>query len=90
MADIDEMLLRDTGKSRELYCASFLKLMSLIDLALTLTACHLHFTTVSHWDPKPIGIASIAQVHLATDRETGQRVAVKLQHPNLEEWHAVE
>lgn len=47
-------------------------------------------STVSDWDPKPIGIASIAQVHLATDRETGQRVAVKLQHPNLEEWHAVE
>ena len=44
----------------------------------------------SDWDPKPIGIASIAQVHLATDRETGQRVAVKLQHPNLEEWSGIE
>ena len=44
----------------------------------------------SDWDPVPIGIASIAQVHLATDRETGQRVAVKLQHPGLEEWSGIE
>lgn len=58
------MLLKDTGKSRELY--------------------------FSDWDPVPIGTASIAQVHLATDRQTGQRVAVKLQHPNLEEWFSVE
>jgi hypothetical protein len=64
MQDIDAMLLKDTGKSRELY--------------------------FSDWDPNPIGTASIAQVHLATDRQTGQRVAVKLQHPDLEEWFSVE
>ena len=35
---------------------------------------------------EPIGAASLAQVHLATMKDTGQRVAVKVQHPTLEEW----
>ena len=35
---------------------------------------------------EPIGAASLAQVHLATLKDTGQRVAVKVQHPELEEW----
>ena len=35
---------------------------------------------------KPIGSASLAQVHLATMKGTGQKVAVKVQHPALEEW----
>ncbi|KAF8525042.1 ABC1 family-domain-containing protein [Hysterangium stoloniferum] len=35
------------------------------------------------FQPDPIGVASLAQVHLARDRESGQRVAVKLQHPYL-------
>ncbi|CDZ97250.1 Predicted unusual protein kinase [Phaffia rhodozyma] len=44
----------------------------------------------SDWQPIPIGTASIAQVHLATDRESGKRVAVKLQHPGLEEFLTVD
>ena len=34
----------------------------------------------------PIGAASLAQVHLATLKDTGEKVAVKVQHPALEEW----
>lgn len=35
---------------------------------------------------EPIGAASLAQVHTARSRSTGQKVAVKVQHPALEEW----
>ena len=34
----------------------------------------------------PIGAASLAQVHLAIMRDSGEKVAVKIQHPALEEW----
>lgn len=35
---------------------------------------------------EPIGAASLAQVHTATLKDTSQKVAVKVQHPSLEEW----
>jgi aarF domain-containing kinase len=40
----------------------------------------------SEFEHQPIGAASLAQVHLATVKESGQKVAVKVQHPTLAEW----
>jgi aarF domain-containing kinase len=40
----------------------------------------------SEFDPEPIGVASLAQVHRARLRTTDQEVAVKLQHPFLDEF----
>lgn len=40
----------------------------------------------SEFHEEPLGAASLAQVHTAVIRETGQRVAVKVQHPSLEQW----
>lgn len=40
----------------------------------------------SEFSPEPIGAASLAQVHLATLKDTDQKVAVKVQHPELEIW----
>ncbi|KAF7315635.1 ABC1-domain-containing protein [Mycena indigotica] len=37
-------------------------------------------------DPTPIGVASLAQVHVGRDRMTGERVAIKIQHPHLAEF----
>lgn len=38
------------------------------------------------FEETPIGAASLAQVHLATIKGTAKKVAVKVQHPALEEW----
>ncbi|UNI15834.1 hypothetical protein JDV02_002330 [Purpureocillium takamizusanense] len=40
----------------------------------------------SDFSPEPIGAASLAQVHLATIKDTGRKVAVKVQHPELQAW----
>lgn len=41
------------------------------------------------FDPEPLGIASLAQVHRAT-LPTGAEVAVKIQHPYLDEYTPVD
>lgn len=40
----------------------------------------------SEFSPDPVGVASLAQVHIATLRSSGQKVAVKVQHPSLAEF----
>lgn len=44
----------------------------------------------SSFDLTPIGVASLAQVHKATLKQTGQEVAVKIQHPTLSEFSEVD
>lgn len=40
----------------------------------------------SEFNVQPIGAASLAQVHIAKMKDTGEEVAVKVQHPSLDEW----
>jgi aarF domain-containing kinase len=40
----------------------------------------------STFERVPIGSASLAQVHRATLKDTREKVAVKVQHPELKEW----
>ncbi len=47
-------------------------------------------TLYDHFDPEPIGVASLAQVHRATERATGRKVALKVMHPGLEEFCEVD
>lgn len=44
----------------------------------------------SEFDQTPIGVASLAQVHRAVLRDNQQEVAVKLQHPSLREFSAID
>lgn len=44
----------------------------------------------SEIDPKPIGVASLAQVHRAVDRKTGQMLAIKMMHPDVERFSDVD
>jgi aarF domain-containing kinase len=43
----------------------------------------------SEFDPKPVGVASLAQVHKAKLKD-GRRAAVKIQHPHLHEFAKLE
>ncbi|KAL6714964.1 hypothetical protein ACLMJK_007224 [Lecanora helva] len=40
----------------------------------------------AEFEKAPIGAASLAQVHLAKMKDSGEEVAVKVQHPALMEW----
>ncbi|CCH42692.1 hypothetical protein BN7_2236 [Wickerhamomyces ciferrii] len=40
----------------------------------------------SDFDKTPIGVASLAQVHIGTLKATGEKVAVKCQHPSLKQF----
>lgn len=44
----------------------------------------------SEIDEKPLGVASLAQVHKARDRKTGQWLAIKLMHPDVERFSEVD
>ncbi|KAL9052211.1 MAG: hypothetical protein Q9162_005536 [Coniocarpon cinnabarinum] len=38
------------------------------------------------FEEEPLGAASLAQVHRAVDKQSGEKVAVKIQHPVLDHW----
>ena len=44
----------------------------------------------SDFQREPIGAASLAQVHVAKMKDTGDMVAVKVQHPSLDEWSSLD
>src|SRR6266496_5618055 len=44
----------------------------------------------SSFNPNPIGVASLAQVHRATLRNSGRDVAVKIQHPEVARYSAID
>ena len=44
----------------------------------------------SYFDPTPLGVASLAQVHKAVLRDSGLDVAVKIQHPEVARYSAID
>lgn len=44
----------------------------------------------TNFEPHPIGVASLAQVHRATDRRSGRPVAVKVQHADLQDFAKID
>jgi aarF domain-containing kinase len=42
------------------------------------------------FDPIPLGVASLAQVHRATLRESNRPVAVKIQHPDVARYSTID
>lgn len=54
------------------------------DMGMSLDGLFADFAT------NPIGVASLAQVHRAIDRRTNRPVAVKVQHPDLQEFARVD
>ncbi|PWN49959.1 ABC1-domain-containing protein [Violaceomyces palustris] len=44
----------------------------------------------SEIDPNPIGVASLAQVHRAVDKKTGEVLAIKMMHPEVERFSHVD
>ena len=46
--------------------------------------------TFVEFNKKPIGVASLAQVYIGTLRSTGEKVAIKCQHPELKEFIPVD
>ncbi|KAG2150579.1 ABC1 family-domain-containing protein [Suillus clintonianus] len=42
------------------------------------------------FDPVPIGVASLAQVHVGFHKASGKKVAVKVQHPHLVEFFNID
>ncbi|KAJ8587450.1 ABC1-domain-containing protein [Rhizopogon salebrosus TDB-379] len=47
-------------------------------------------TLFDDFDPVPIGVASLAQVHVAYHKASGKKVAVKVQHPHLVEFFHID
>lgn len=58
---------------------------SIEEMVLQDTGKHLE-DYFEEFERTPIGAASLAQVHIAHMKGTGERVAVKVQHPSLDEW----
>jgi aarF domain-containing kinase len=62
---------------------------SLREMFLLDTDKHLDDVFLS-FDPNPLGVASLAQVHRAVLRDSGREVAIKFQHPSLREFCKVD